>query len=161
MTTEIESIKAAYLEEFNRSIPRLKELAVTLRAFENDPNESAGDCETFWKLTPDPKTNYELSQLAYNLSEMNEFWMTHPDNNPQAPAIPVNVPDGDRRKIEEYVEYFKLHFPKLKELAKQAAKLSNCITDDELKAALDLLGDLAGPDLTDDCRQFFHEWSDR
>ena len=74
---------------------------------------------------------------------------------------PVTISESDRRKIEEYVEYFKAHFPKLKEAAQKAANLENCITDEEIDAALDLLGDLAGPDLKDDCFQYFHDWADR
>lgn len=62
-------------------------------------------------------------------------------------------PEGDRLVITEFAEYFNAHFPKLKELAHRASKLENCSTDEEINAAIDLLGRLTAP-LTAGCYQF-------
>lgn len=64
----------------------------------------------------------------------------------------ATVPEGDRRVITEYAEYFNEHFPKLKELAQRSAKLEHCSTDEEINAAIDLLGQLTGPS-AQDCYQ--------
>ena len=91
MTTNLESLKAEYLSEFNRSIPRLKELAKVLRA-ETNPLPGEWDVDSFWKMTPDRRKNYELYQLANDLEAMNEFWDSHPDNDSDSP----NDHHGDR-----------------------------------------------------------------
>jgi hypothetical protein len=69
------------------------------------------------------------------------------------PNSPVTIPECDRLVITEFAEYFNAHFPTLKELANRASKLENCSTDEEINAAMDLLGRLTGP-LTADCYQF-------
>lgn len=88
MTTNLESLKAEYLSEFNRSIPRLKELAIALRAGDGHTSQSG----EFWDLTSDPKTNYELYQVAQDLSSLDEFWESIPDNPQSSP----NAQEGDR-----------------------------------------------------------------
>lgn len=101
MTTQLETAKAEYLAEFKRSVPRLKELAKAIRA-EDVKLTNDSENTKFWQFTDDPKTNYELCQLATDLEGYDEFWASHPDNKEETSPAP-NTQEGDRITLEQAI----------------------------------------------------------
>lgn len=162
MTTQLETAKAEYLAEFKRSVPRLKELAKAIRA-EDVKLTNDSENTKFWQFTDDPKTNYELCQLATDLDGYDEFWASHPDNK-TSPAT-NETQYSDRRydlpidvvlSVYQFTEKFKTVFPELKALAEKAYNHPLVKTDQEGDDTLDLFKELLG-DLHSAGVQFCHD----
>lgn len=93
MTTNLETLKADYLAEFNRAVPKLKSLATAIRKHESQLTTDE-QIDDFWAISGDRQTDYQLCQVAADLDGLDEFWATHPNNlkgSDQAP-IAVNAP---------------------------------------------------------------------
>jgi hypothetical protein len=163
MTTNLETIKAEYLAEFKQSVPRLKELAKAIRAEDVKLTDDSENTK-FWQFTDDPKTNYELCQLATDLEGYDEFWANHPDHQGETSPAP-NTQEGDRRydlpidtvlSVYRFAEKFKSVFPELKALAQKAYDHPLMKTDQEIDDTLNLLKELLG-DMHSDGVQFCHD----
>lgn len=73
MTNDIQALKKKYLEEYKKSFPRLRELAAAVRKHEVKLTQDS-DIDAFWRISGDPKTDYELCQLCSDFSGYDEFF---------------------------------------------------------------------------------------
>jgi hypothetical protein len=97
---DIQSLKAQYLSEFQKSLPRLKELAAAVREHEVKLTEDA-ELDEFWRISGDPKTDYELCQLAADLDGFDQFFedniapkLTQQAKASDQPAIDAKTKDA-------------------------------------------------------------------
>lgn len=76
--TDLEQIKAEYAKEFARTVPRLKSLSEQILKQERSLTDMA-EIESFWKITSNPKLNYQLCQFALDIEESEQFWQSNRD----------------------------------------------------------------------------------
>lgn len=69
----LENLKTEYLQHFKESFPQLKALANAIRQHEVTLTSDA-EIEDFWRISGDKKTDYELCQLAADISGYDDFF---------------------------------------------------------------------------------------